>query len=148
VAFVFAGIEESQPAPGVVESLLQAQLVIICPSNPWVSIDPILTIPGLHQLLEKMTVIAVSPIIAGKTVKGPAAKMFAELGIDPTALAVAEHYGQLLTGFIIDQADGDQAEAVQALGIRPSLHDTWMKTPSDRRRLAREVLNFAMGCLK
>jgi LPPG:FO 2-phospho-L-lactate transferase len=159
LGFRFEGVDHAHPAPGVLEALLAAQLVIICPSNPWVSIDPIMAIPGLRDALissplspdqrndhgkvaVRQAVLAVSPIIGGKTVKGPAAKMYAELGIQPSALAVARHYGSLLNGFVLDKMDADLAKTVQALGIRTLTTDTLMPTSDERRRLAQEVLDF------
>jgi len=151
--FRFAGIEQAVPAPGVLDALQAADLVVICPSNPWVSIDPILAVPGVCPALSAKPVVAVSPIIGGRTVKGPAAKMFGELGIQPSALAVAEHYGGaniggaktggLLSGFILDQADIDQDLAIQQLGVTTLVTDTLMKTAQDRARLAKEVIDFA-----
>ena len=141
--FRFAGVEQAQPAPGVVEALQQADVVVLCPSNPWVSLDPILAVPGMRQAMRTRRVIGVSPIVGGQTVKGPAAKMFVEQGIQPSARAVAEHYAGLLTGLVIDGQDQDQAEAIQAMGILPYVSDTLMKTRSDRRRLAIEVLELS-----
>jgi LPPG:FO 2-phospho-L-lactate transferase len=149
LGFRFENIQEARPAPGVLESLRMADLLIICPSNPWVSIDPILSVPGIRSVLETrratgaMAILAVSPIIGGKTVKGPAAKMYAELGIKPSALAVARHYGSLLTGFVLDTMDAHQAETILSLGIQPLVTETLMKGPEDRRRLAMETLEFA-----
>jgi LPPG:FO 2-phospho-L-lactate transferase len=146
--FRFEGVERAMPAPGVVEFLQMADLVIICPSNPWVSIDPILAIPGLHESLRSpgrpgaCPVVAVSPIIGGQAVKGPAAKMYAELGILPAARAVAAHYRSLLSGFVLDAVDADQVEEITGMGIPSRAVDTIMKTPNDRRRLAQEVLIF------
>lgn len=141
--FRFAGIEQARPAPGVVDALRQADLIVLCPSNPWVSLDPLLAVPGVAEAFGTRRVVGVSPIIGGQTVKGPAAKMFAELGIQPSARAVADHYRHLLGGFILDKQDISQAEAVQALDILPYVADTIMKTRQDRRRLAREVLEFS-----
>jgi LPPG:FO 2-phospho-L-lactate transferase len=143
--FRFAGVETAAPAPGVLKSIREADLVVLCPSNPWVSIDPILSIPGLRSAVESRSVIAVSPIIGGQTVKGPAAKMFAELGLEPSAVAVARHYGSLLTGFVLDGIDHFQVEEINALGIETLVADTIMKTAEDRRRLAEEVLAFGMN---
>ena len=101
----FAGIETAQPAPGVVESITECDLVIICPSNPYVSIDPILKVNGLMELISSKTVVAVSPIIGGQAVKGPLAKMIQELeGAIPSAIHPAKFYHQLsiLTGYILD----------------------------------------------
>ena len=138
--FQFDGLEEAQPAPGVLEAIGGADLVVICPSNPWVSVDPILGVPGIRGALENRLVVAVSPIIGGQAVKGPAAKMYEELGIQPSALAVANHYDTLLVRFVLDQVDADQADAVRALGIQPFVTDTLMKTPADSARLTREIL--------
>ena len=141
--FRFAGVEHARPAPGVVEALRRADLVVLCPSNPWVSLDPILAVPGIREAFGTRRVVGVSPIIAGQTVKGPAAKMFTELGIPPSALAVAEHYRSLLTGFVVDVQDTPQADAVQALDILPYVTHTIMKSRQDRRRLALEILEFS-----
>ncbi|HNB52042.1 MAG TPA: 2-phospho-L-lactate transferase [Anaerolineales bacterium] len=145
--FRFEGVQAARPAPGVLEALEGADAVVICPSNPWVSVDPILSVPGIRDLVgtqegTRRKVVAVSPIIAGQTVKGPAAKMYAELGVEPSALAVARHYGGLLEGFVFDKQDMQSLNEIQALGIRPLVTDTLMKTPADRRRLAGEVLDF------
>jgi LPPG:FO 2-phospho-L-lactate transferase len=146
--FRFSGVESASPAPGVLDALREAELVVICPSNPWVSIDPILAIPGLREFLkEGPPVVAVSPIIGGKAVKGPAAKMYAELGIEPSAVAVAGHYkskgsGGLLSGFVFDTLDEDQGDTIARLGVQSLVTATLMITPPDRLRLAREVLAF------
>jgi LPPG:FO 2-phospho-L-lactate transferase len=149
--FCFDGIERAQPAPGVMEAIRAADAIVFCPSNPWVSIDPILrTLTPLHGASpgpsplkgEGKTVVAVSPIIGGQTVKGPAAKMFAELGIEPSALAVAKHYGESISGFVLDTTDAILAGEVQKFGIRPFVVKTLMKTTEDRQHLAEDVLNF------
>lgn len=146
--FRFAGIEAARPSPGVLEALDAADLAVLCPSNPWVSIDPILSVPGVRPALEAQPVVAVSPIIGGQAVKGPAAKMYAELGIEPSAISVARHYGTLLDGFVLDEQDRNQAGEVEALGIRTLVTDTLMKSPDDRRRLAEEVLEFGRTLLE
>jgi LPPG:FO 2-phospho-L-lactate transferase len=152
--FRFAGLENAKPAPGVLEAISAADAVVLCPSNPWVSIDPILKTlesgdsppifprtPRSKQL-DSIT-MAVSPIIGGETVKGPAAKMYKELGIEPSALAVAKHYGEsVLTGFVLDEIDAELVESVRALGIHPFSTKALMKSPEDRRNLAQDVLNF------
>jgi LPPG:FO 2-phospho-L-lactate transferase len=168
--FKFQGAEHALPALGVLEALQGADLIVICPSNPWVSIDPILAILGmkLDPAAKEMPwresgsldsagdkrspIVAVSPIIGGEAVKGPAAKMYAELGVEPSALAVAEHYGSmrddgLLSGFVLDDVDKIQADAVRSLGIEVLATNTLMKTPEDRARLAKEVLLFAGNLL-
>jgi LPPG:FO 2-phospho-L-lactate transferase len=145
--FRLEGIEDAHPAPGVVESLESADLVILCPSNPWVSLDPILAIQGIRERAMQKPVIMVSPIIAGRTVKGPAAKMYAELGIEPSALAVAEHYHDLLSGIIIDVQDEYLAPEIEALGLRVSIDETIMRSRDDRVRLAQSLLKFSNSIL-
>lgn len=140
--FRFVGIEAAQPAPGVLEALTQAEAVVICPSNPWVSIDPILAIPGLRQAVQARLVVAVSPIIGGRTVKGPAAKMYAELGIEPSATTVCQHYRILLQGFVFDRQDELLVVQVRAMGVQPLVTDTLMRTAEDRKRLAMEIIRF------
>jgi len=140
--FRFQGIETALPAPGVLEAIHQADSIIICPSNPWVSIDPIINIPGISDALHKKQVIAVSPIIAGQTIKGPAAKMFAELGIQPSAMAVARHYEKILTGFVLDVIDSQQFSEILDFSIHPLITNTLMKTTRDRQQLAQDVLHF------
>ena len=133
------GIESAFPAPGVIDSINQADAVILCPSNPWVSIDPILALPGVRSALETKCVVAVSPIINGRAVKGPAAKMYMEMGIRPSAVAVARHYGKLLSGFIMDTSDVDLSADIDIPVITVN---SLMKTKEDRRRLAEVVLHL------
>ena len=136
--FRFDGVDSAEAAPGAVEALASADAVVICPSNPWVSIDPILQLVSIQG----KPVYAVSPIIGGETVKGPAAKMYRELGIEPSALAVANHYRNLASGFILDVVDSQLIESVRGLNMRALVTYTVMKSHEDRRRLAVEVLNF------
>jgi LPPG:FO 2-phospho-L-lactate transferase len=143
--FSFNNIERARPAPGVLEALTEADQVVLCPSNPWVSVAPILAVPGVRAALAGKNVTAVTPIIGGQAVKGPAAKMYAELGIEPSALAVARHYGSLLHGFVLDDIDRSLAPAVAELGMQVLVTDTLMKTPADRLRLAMQVLDFGEG---
>ena len=140
--FRFDGVEKARPAEGVLEAINNADAVVICPSNPWVSITPILTIAGIKQACEAKPVIAVSPIIGGKAVKGPAAKMYEELGIQPSALAVAKQYGEFLSGFLFDKIDSELEPEIKALGIETFVTDTIMKNTQGRRRLAKDVLDF------
>ncbi len=136
--FRFDGVEGAEPVPGAKEALDKADAIIICPSNPWVSVDPILKV---IRKIDK-PVVAVSPIIGGKTVKGPAAKMFNELGIEPSALAVAEHYRNILTGFVLDNADSYLEDDVKKLDVQTLVTDTLMNHLTDRTRLAKDVLHF------
>jgi LPPG:FO 2-phospho-L-lactate transferase len=140
--FRFMGVEQSKPAPGVLQAINLCDAIVICPSNPWVSIDPILSVPGVRAEIEKHSVYAVSPIIGGKTVKGPAAKMFSELGIMPSALAVAQHYGSLLHGIMIDPSDQCSVNDINKLGIQTYVTDIFMHDEQDRGRLAQEMINF------
>ncbi len=142
--FRFEGAERARPSPGVLEALNKADLVVICPSNPWVSIDPILAIPGVRPAVQARRAVAVSPIICGETVKGPAGKMFLELGITPSALAVAKHYADLLAGFVLDREDENLVEQIHALQVQTLATDILMKTPQDRARLAKEVIEFGL----
>ena len=140
--FLFDGIDSCHPAPGVMDALASADLVVFCPSNPWVSIGPILAIPGIKAEIQKHATIAVSPIIGGKAVKGPAAKMYTELGITPSAKAVANQYRDILTGFVMDSVDRDQADEISGWGIILQVTDTLMSTDNDRQRLALEVIKL------
>jgi LPPG:FO 2-phospho-L-lactate transferase len=133
--FRFDGVEAAEPVIGAREAIESAQAIVICPSNPWVSIDPIL------RVIKKINkpVVAVSPIIGGKTVKGPAAKMYAELGIEPSALAVARHYRDLLSGFVLDNTDRHLSDKIETKTL---VTDTLMNSHTDRARLATDVLHF------
>ena len=142
--FEFQGAAEARPTPALREALASEQLeaVVICPSNPFISIDPILAVPGMRAAIAacRAPVVAISPIIGGRAIKGPTAKMMAELGLATSARAVAERYGDLLDGFVLDHADADQARAIDV----PCLPtQTLMRDEDDKRRLASEVLAFA-----
>jgi LPPG:FO 2-phospho-L-lactate transferase len=141
--FRFAGSQEVKPAAGVLEALDAAEVVIFCPSNPWVSLDPILSVPGVRESICRKKVVAVSPIIGGKTVKGPAAKMFAELGIQPSAVAVYQHYQELLSGFVIDETDHKLAQLMQGSGVKIRITNTIMRSKEERRKLAQRVMELA-----
>lgn len=140
----FDGAATAQAAPGVIEALTAPNLraIIICPSNPYLSIDPILAVNGIRDAIKRATapVIAVSPIIGGQAVKGPAAKIMCELGIEPSAQAIAAHYAGLIDALVIDEADSD---AASTLALPSLVAHTMMRTLSDRTRLARTVLDFA-----
>jgi len=145
--FRFEGSSRAVPAPGVPDAIREADLIVVCPSNPWVSIDPILAVGSIRASLQPKTVIAVSPIIGGKTVKGPAGKMFTELGFESSAKAVAGHYGKLLTGFVLDQVDGDDEDKIHSSSLEVLVTQTMMKTPEDRKQLAADVLSFGYKIL-
>jgi len=139
----FQGAEQARPSLEVKTALDQADLVVLCPSNPFVSIDPILSLADVRDQLREHRTLAVSPIIGGQAVKGPAAKMFRELGQEPTALAVARHYADFLDGLVIDHADANQQADIELLNTRVLVADTLMRNRADRARLARETLDFA-----
>jgi LPPG:FO 2-phospho-L-lactate transferase len=145
--FAFAGSENASPTPELEAALADRDLaaIVLCPSNPYVSIAPILAVPGLKQHLQRrgVPIIAVSPIIGGAAVKGPAAKMMRELGIEPSALAVAEHYRGFIDGFLLDEADAALLPRLAPLGLAARAVPSLMKTAADRRRLAEAVLDFA-----
>ncbi|HEX6110716.1 MAG TPA: 2-phospho-L-lactate transferase CofD family protein, partial [Geminicoccaceae bacterium] len=142
--FEFRGSSAARPPPAVLEALESDRLetVVICPSNPFISIDPILAVPGMRAAIAgcRAPVVAVSPIIGGRAVKGPTAKMMAELGTPASARAVAEHYRGLLHGFVLDEADGAEAEGIDlpCLATR-----SLMASEEDKRALASAVLAFA-----
>jgi LPPG:FO 2-phospho-L-lactate transferase len=140
--FRFSGIETALASPGLLDSIDNADAIVICPSNPWVSIDPILSVTGIRASVIKKNIVAVSPIIGGKTIKGPAAKMFKELYISPSALAVKEHYEGLIRGFIIDRTDMALSTKMQSSMMKILVTNTYMKSRNDRRLLAENVLNL------
>ncbi len=138
----FAGAESARPAPGVLEAIRDADRILICPSNPLISIGPILAVPRIRDQLcaYKGKVFAVCPIVGGKSLKGPSDKMLAQLGHDPTALGVAKLYADFTGTFIIDPADKSQSAAISALGMRVAVLPTVMKTRTQKRKLARAFL--------
>ena len=136
------GSETAKPAKGIQNIIQDADFVIICPSNPWLSIDPILAIKPIKEWLHKKTVIAVSPIIHGATVRGPAAKISKELGINPSASSVAEHYKGLIRAFVIDTQDELEKEAISLYDIIPLVTNILMTDDSAKARLASEIVDF------
>jgi len=137
--FEFDGITDAEPAPGILEAIKMADLVVFCPSNPWVSIDPILNLKGIKQALKNKMVVAVSPIIQGKTIKGPAAKMYQDMDIKPSALAVYKHYHDILCAFVIDDLDANLAGNIS---IPVLVTNTIMKNRQDRISLAKKIIEF------
>ncbi|MAT92441.1 MAG: 2-phospho-L-lactate transferase [Halioglobus sp.] len=148
--FAFDGIERAAPVPALRQLLDRGAFaqVVICPSNPFVSIDPILQVPGLWQALREQPapVTLVSPIVAGAALKGPAAKMMAELGVPASATGVAQHYARrypgLLDHFVIDHSDGTLAADIAALGMQAAVTSTVMTTREHKRALAQFVLRL------
>ncbi|CAH0992601.1 Phosphoenolpyruvate transferase [Sinobacterium norvegicum] len=145
--FYFDGIEQAAPQSDVVALLESSSLasIIICPSNPFVSVDPLLKLAGVAAKMaaNKAPVIAISPIVGGSAIKGPAAKMFAELGLACTCEGVADFYGELLDGMVIDTVDAAFQPAIEAKGIPCLVTNTVMKSLQDRAELAEQTLAFA-----
>lgn len=140
----FSGVESARPAPGVLEAIAAADRIIICPSNPLISIGPILAVPGVREQLRarKEKVFAVCPIVGGKSLKGPSDKMLAQLGHEASAMGVAKLYADFTCNFVIDPADKSQDGAISALGMKVAVLPTVMKTRGQKRKLARALLNL------
>lgn len=143
----FDGAEEAQPSREVAAAIRSADVIILCPSNPLVSLDPILSIATMRRLISASQAyrVAVSPIVGGQALKGPAAKMMAELKMEVTPVGVASHFQDILTGFVLDHADAAHQDAVTDLGLRTLVTNTVMKNDEDKVRLAGEVLVFAQA---
>ncbi|MBS0378723.1 MAG: 2-phospho-L-lactate transferase [Proteobacteria bacterium] len=140
----FAGADAARAAPAAVEALTADSLaaIVICPSNPYLSIDPILAVPGMRQLLEqaRVPVIAVSPLVGSRAVKGPTAKIMQELGVELSARAIAAHYADVIDALVLDEADAGLAAHIP---VPVHVCKTLMVSLGDREQLAREVLGFA-----
>ncbi len=141
----FAGVESALPAPSVLEAIRDADRILVCPSNPLISIGPILTVPQVRDQLRahKEKVFAVCPIVGGKSLKGPSDKMLAQLGHEPTALGVAKLYAEFTGTFVIDPADRKQTAPIAALGMKVVILPTVMKTPAQKRKLASALLSLS-----
>lgn len=147
--FEFEGIASARPALLFIQALEARDLsaVVICPSNPFVSVDPVLHLAGIREAMQRSPapVIAVSPIVGGEAIKGPAAKMMKELGMPTTAAAVAKHYKGRIDGFVLDQRDAALQSEVEDMGMKTLVVNTMMITLEDRIALADAVLGFASG---
>lgn len=145
----FRGIESATPSPEVLSALGSAEAVILCPSNPLVSIGPILALSGLREALTASGAasIAVSPIVRGRALKGPADRMLASLGHESSALGVARMYAGLVQGMVIDSQDVELAPAIRDLGMAVLVTDTVMNEPDDRLRLASTLLDWVRADL-
>lgn len=141
-AVYFKGVEVARPAPGVIAAILEARAVILCPSNPVTSLGPILAVPGIREALRdtRAPVFAVSPIVGGAAVSGPAHKLMAARGWEVSALGVARALEDVADLVVIDSIDRDLAPAVSALGLEVLVAETIMKNRDERRRLATEIL--------
>ena len=138
IAVEFEGLAGARPAPGVAEALAAADRVIIGPSNPAISIEPILAVAG--HLLDRSKTLAVSPIVAGAALKGPTVEILRGLGREPTPLGVARGYRERAATFVLDHRDASEAPAIHDLGLHVAILDTVMGGPEGRRRLAEEIL--------
>ena len=139
---VFQGMEKAQASPEVIEALETCDAVVICPSNPLLSIDPILSLPEIRDILKTKYVAAVSPIIGGKAVKGPLAKMYADKGITPSPAAIAGHYKDFLDCIFIDEQDENYGKDIQQSGIIFQSTDIMMPDLPNRTRLAQTIINY------
>jgi LPPG:FO 2-phospho-L-lactate transferase len=139
----FDGAASAKPAPGVVDAVRDADVVVIAPSNPIVSIDPVLAVPGVRDAVvdRRRHTVAVSPIVAGAALKGPADRLLRELGHDPSVVGVARLYAPLAAVLVVDQADADLASEVEAQGLRCVVTPTVMTGPPEAAHLARVVLD-------
>jgi LPPG:FO 2-phospho-L-lactate transferase len=138
----FAGAEDARPAPGVLEALASAETILICPSNPVISIGPVLAVPGVRAALaaRRDRVVAVTPIIGGRPVKGPADRLMGPLGMEVSCVGVAEAYRDVCGTLVIDTADAPDAPRVEALGVRAVVTDTVMLDARIAAALARQTL--------
>jgi len=145
---IYHGVEQAQPAPGVCTALAQAEAILICPSNPVISIGTILAVPGIRQTLQASAapVVAVSPIVQGATLKGPADKMLYGLGFEVSAYGVAQYYNGLLHGLVIDTLDAALQPRLERLGLRVEVTNTIMRTLADKQALAQTMLTLARKC--
>ena len=145
--FQYAGAEDARIPEGVLEALHAPDLeaIVICPANPYHAIQPILRVSGMKELLKqrRVPIVAITPIVGGRALKGSAAKIMRELGREPSARAVATEYLRLIDGFVLDSEDAALVEGVRSLGMEAIALPTFMRTLDDRTALAHEVLDFA-----
>ncbi len=143
--FEYTGLSCQRAAPGVEKVIRNARIIVICPSNPFISVGPILAVPGVRRAVVKSRglVVAVSPIVGGRALKGPAAKMLRELGHPVSAEGVARIYQGLLDVFVLDERDAGSAASIERLGIRVVVRNTVMDTSGAKRALARALLRLA-----
>ena len=143
----FEGADSARMSPAFSAALDWADAIVICPSNPYLSVAPMLAVPGVRAAIERFggARIAVSPIVGGEALRGPAAKLLGELGEDVSCVGVARQYAGLCDAFAIDEVDAHLADGVRALGMKPTVAQTVMRTDEDKVRLAREVLDAVGG---
>jgi len=143
----FEGIDNAQVPEAALRDIQSADIIIFCPSNPFVSIDPIIQIKEIHEALKGKRILAVSPLIGDQALKGPAAKMFAEIEEKPSSINVAKHYRSNLSYFILDNQDEEQSRVIEAWGIICKAFNIKMPDRTQRKRLASEVLTFLENSL-
>jgi LPPG:FO 2-phospho-L-lactate transferase len=140
-AVIFEGADKAKPSPGIIQAISKAERIVMCPSNPILSIAPILAIPTVRERLEKTSayVVGISPIVGGKAIKGPTDRIMTSMGLEASAYGVAKYYGSLLDHFIIDAVDADQKERIERLGMEVTVTNTIMRKIEDSVSLARIV---------
>ena len=140
----FDGAATAKPSVGVLEAILEAEKIVICPSNPVVSIGTILAVKGVRDALKRTNArkVAVTPLVSGLPIKGPADKIMRGLGLEVSAFGVAKFYSDFLDGFVLDQADAYQKEHVEQLGLKVVVTNTLMTSPERKVALAKVVLEF------
>jgi LPPG:FO 2-phospho-L-lactate transferase len=144
---VYEGADTAEFNPAISTAIRTADFIVITPSNPLLSIDPILALPGMSQLIRSASVpkIGISPIIGGAAVKGPAAKIMQELKMDVSPIGVASHLKHILTGFVFDTVDQSLQAQIESLGLKAMCTETLMRSQHDQARLAREVIEFGLS---
>ena len=144
ISLRFDSPSECSPSPGFVTALNESDLLVFCPSNPFLSVDPILAVPGVRKKIENFrgARVAVSPIVGGEAIKGPAGKILRELGHEVSCVGVAKRYVDLCDVFIIDNVDADLASTIEKLGMRVVVTNTIMNNDQEKRTLAREILSL------
>src|SRR5437879_3464170 len=142
VSVHFEGASEATPARGVIEAIAGADAIILCPSNPFISIGPILAVRGIREALQykRNRVVAISPIVGGRALKGPAAHMMKSMRLRPAAVEIARLYADFVNMFVLDEADQKQAVLVEKLGMRPIVTNTIMRSLREKKSLARVVV--------
>ena len=138
----FEGAEKAKPAPGVIEAIKEVERIIICPSNPILSIAPILSISAIRKALEtsEAPIVGVSPIVGGRAIKGPADRIMASMGFEVSPYGVAKFYGNLLKHLVIDEVDLEHEKSIQKIGVKVTVTNTLMKSVGDAISLARVVM--------
>jgi LPPG:FO 2-phospho-L-lactate transferase len=133
-AIRFENIDQAEPAPGVIDAIYESSLVIVCPSNPLISIGPILAVPGIREALVKTraTIVAISPVVGGASLKGPTDRMMTDLGMEVSASQVARLYSDFLELFVIDEQDAEWAETIKQSGLEVVVTDTVMSGPEEK----------------